>query len=104
MTTPLEVAQEELAAAHAPDPRWMEEDLSPHAVLLYCWEQAKVALEVATAAATSLGGPADEEQPVVNEVLNGVSAALAGYTVSLCALEVLPPAALDALKAGPRGR
>jgi hypothetical protein len=90
----------ELTPAHAVLLESIEEDLTPQAALYFCWEMAKVALTIATAAAASLADPDDDNQPVLSEMINGVSEALAGYTVALMALDVLPPVAGEAMKSG----
>ncbi len=99
MTT-LEQVQAELADGMAPLPELWAYDLSPQAAVLYAWELAKTVLSVQAAAAMSTGADVEEEQPVITEILNGCSAALAGYTHALVVLEVLPQAAEDALVTG----
>jgi hypothetical protein len=98
--TALQQCQSELADASAPSPSWMEEDLLPAAALYYTWEVNKVALTIATAAMASLGDDVDIDDPTVHNVLNGVSAAVAGLTVALVALDVLPKEAEEAITSG----
>jgi len=98
--TALEDAQAELAEASVPAPDWIEEDLTPTAALLYCFETTKVGLRVATAAAVSLQADPDDEIPAISALLNGCAAALAGYTHALVALEVLPKEAEEAMLSG----
>lgn len=96
----LERVQAELAEGMAPLPELWAYDYSPQAALLYAWELAKTVMSMQTAGAQALAGDTDELQPVVTEVLNGVAAALAGYTHALVALEVLPPEAEEAIASG----
>jgi len=99
--TPLETAQVELTKLGVPMPGDFMGDLSPVAGLLFLQRTAEAALAVMADASETLGDPADEANPTVSEVLNGVSAALAGTMHALVALEVLPVAAEEAmLKAG----
>lgn len=98
--TPLEMCQAELADAKVPTPDFLGEDLTPAPLLLWCFEAAKIALTAVTAGAVAIQGDEDTEVPVMTEVLNGVSQALAGYMYALVKLEVLPQAALDSISAG----
>src|SRR5271154_2237916 len=100
LVTPLEMCQAELADAKTLTPDFLAEDLTPAAAILWGFEASKVLLTMVTAAAASLDVPEDEEQPVMTEVLNGVSSALAGYMYALVKLEVLPEAALEAIASG----
>jgi hypothetical protein len=98
--TPLELVQDELAATKTPTPDFLAEDLTPTAAIYWGFEAAKVLLTITTAAAASLDVPEGEEQPVMTEALNGVSQALVGYLYALVKLEVLPEAALQAIRDG----
>lgn len=84
-----------------PIPADFIETLSPHAAGLWCWEAAKSLMVVLAAASASLMADNDEEQPTINEVLNGAAASLAGLTHSLVALGVLPPEAEAAIAQAP---
>lgn len=98
--TALEFCQAELAGAKAPDPGWIEQDLTPATAIYYGFEVAKVLLTIATAAAASLEEDPNQDQPVMTEVLNGAAFALAGYIHALVALEVLPKSAEEAMASG----
>ena len=98
--TALEQAQAELSDAMVPMPADYMDDLTPQAGLLLGFELAKFCLTMVTDAAASLGVPDGEEQPTISEVLNGVSAMVAGACHALVALGVLPQAAEDALEVG----
>jgi hypothetical protein len=98
--TPLELCQDELVATKTPTPDFLSEDLTPATAIYWGFEAAKVLLTITTAAAASLDVPEGEEQPVMTEALNGVAMALTGYTYALVQLEVLPEAALLAIRAG----
>lgn len=98
--TPLEACQAELVDAKVPTPDFLGEDLTPPTILYWCFEAAKIALTAVTAGAASLTEAQDEEQPVMTEVLNGVTFALAGYTHALVALDVLPKQAEEAISSG----
>jgi hypothetical protein len=98
--TALESAQAELSESMVPYPDDFLTDYSPQAALLFLRQCSMVALQMMTAGAVSLGADADETQPVVSEVLNGVSACVAGSTHALVALGVLPVEAEEALVNG----
>jgi hypothetical protein len=98
--TPLELCQDELVATKTPTPDFLSEDLTPATAIYWGFEAAKVLLTITTAAAASLDVPEGEEQPVMTEALNGVAMALTGYTYALVQLEVLPEAALLAIRDG----
>ncbi|WP_343576708.1 hypothetical protein [Mycobacterium sp.] len=99
---PLAAAQAELSAAMVPWPDDYVEDLTPPAALLVLRQMAMATLKVVAGATISLGEDSDEPQPTVDQVLNGVAAAIVGSTSALVALGALPAAALDAL--GPSGQ
>lgn len=96
--TPLESVQAELSAAMIPWPDDYLADLSPGAILLLMRQMSMAALKAITAAALSLGEPADEANDTVAACVNGVAAAIAGATHALVALELLPPEAEAALE------
>jgi hypothetical protein len=98
--TALEQAQAELADSFTPHPDEFMDAYSPQAALLFLRQVSMACLKVVTGAAASINGGEDEEQPTLNEVLNGVSAAVAGSTHALVALEVLPIEAEEALVKG----
>jgi hypothetical protein len=98
--TPLELVQDELANTHHVEPDFLGQDFTPSTALFWMFGAAQEMLTIITAAAVSLDVPQGEEQSVMTEALNGVSMALVGYTYALVQLEVLPQAALDAIKAG----
>ena len=100
MPSPLETVQAELAKLHFPWPADFLPDATPQAALEYARQLASVLLGMVTDAAASLAGPADEEQPTVSEVLNGVAMMVAGATHALVALGVLPVEAEEALSSG----
>jgi len=95
--TALEQAQEELAASMVPWPDDFMGDYTPQAGLLFGRQVAMCLLGMVTDAAASLGSDPAEEEPVVMEALNGVAAAVAGFTHALVALGVLPAEAEEAL-------
>lgn len=101
-TDPLVAVQDELAAAMVPWPDDYLQQLSPQAALLVLRQMAMACLTVVTGAAVSLDEDPDGEAGVIAEALNGVSAALAGATHALVALEVLPAEAEQALAEGAR--
>ena len=92
----LEVAQEELGNTMMPHPDEFMEDYSPQAALLFGRQVAMSCLRISIAAARSLEVADTEEVPTATEVLNGVSAAVVGFTHALVALGVLPQEAEDA--------
>ena len=96
--TPLEACQAELVEANTPSPDFLGEDLTPAPILLWMFEASKIAMQAVTAAAAALEVDPDEPQPVMSDVLNGVSMALGGYMYALVRLEVFPPEALEAVK------
>lgn len=96
--TPLEMAQAELSDAMVPWPDDYLDDLTPPAAFLVLRQAALVCLKVATGAAASLVDEGSETQPVADEVLNGIAAAVAGSTHALVALGVLPQEAEVALE------
>ena len=98
--TSVDLAMAELAESMIPHPDQFLEDYSPPAALLFGRQVAMVCLKIAAGAAASLDVDRDEEQPVLSKVLNGVAAAVAGFTHALVALEVLPVEAEEALAAG----
>jgi hypothetical protein len=98
--TPLELVQDELANTHHVEPDFLGQDFTPSTALFWMFGAAQEMLTIITAAAASLDVPEGEEQPVMTEALNGVSMALMGYTYALVQLQVLPQAALDAIRAG----
>src|SRR5579862_582872 len=98
--TPLEMCQAELVDAKVPTPDFLGEDLTPGTILYWLSEAAKIAMTAVNAAALALETPEDEEQPVMTEVMNGTAQALVGYTYALVQLQVLPEAALEAIRSG----
>lgn len=101
--TLLEVAQDELADSMAPFPEDFMETYSPPAAFLFLRQCAMVALKIATGAAASLAGEADETEPVAVEVLNGIAMCVAGATHALVSLDVLPREAEEAMAGEPEG-
>lgn len=95
--TALDDAQSELGTKMIPLPEWLEEDVTPVTALYWVYEAVKLALPIATGFAQNLQIDEAEEQPVLTELLNGVSFAVAGMTHAMVALEVLPQEAEDAL-------
>lgn len=85
--------QAELSAGMVPWPDDYVEELSPQAALLLLRQMAMATLRVTTAAAVSLEEDPDEPAGPLDEVANGVAAAIMGATHALVALEVLPPEA-----------
>lgn len=98
--TALDDARTELGTKAVPMPDFLEEDVTPVTALYWLWEASKVGLGIATAFAQNLQLDGDEEQPVITELLNGASFALAGMTHALVALEVLPKEVEEALGNG----
>lgn len=96
----LELAQEELASYMGPWPDEFMPDYTPQAGLLFARQVAMCCLTMVTDAAASLAGEAGDDEAVLHDVLNGVSAAVAGFTVALVALGVLPPEAEEAMVSG----
>lgn len=93
----LDTAQAELAAGMVPWPDDYVEALSPHAALLLLRQMAMASLKVVAGATLSLGEDGDEMAGVVDEMVNGVAACIAGSTHALVALGVLPPEAEEAI-------
>jgi len=98
--TILDAAQAELASDMVPWPDDYVETLTPPAALLLGRQMAMVVAKVCTAAMVSLEENEDEPAGVEAEVLNGLAAAVAGFTHAMVALEILPPEAEEALEAG----
>jgi hypothetical protein len=98
--TPLELVKDELANVVHVEPDFLSQDFTPSTALFWMFGAAQEMLTIITVAAASLDVPEGEEQPVMTEALNGVSQALVGYVYALVQLEVLPQAALDAIRAG----
>lgn len=96
----LQHCKDQLADKMWPQPESMEEDLDPQTAAYYAWEMTKEVLVMVTAIMASPDNKDDEVDDSVHDVLNGVRSALAGYTVALCALGVLPKQALEAITAG----
>jgi hypothetical protein len=93
----LQKCKDELADKMWPQPESMEEDLQPYTATYYAWEMVKEVLVMVTA---MMATPDDKDADVddsVHHVLNGVEAALAGLTVALNAMGVLPDEALAAI-------
>ena len=98
--TILDAAQAELAAGTVPWPDDYVQDLTPPAALLLGRQMAMAVAVVCTAAMVSLDEGSDEPAGIEAEVLNGLAAAVAGFTHAMVALEILPPEAEAALEAG----
>ena len=92
-----ESGQVELRKLGVPLPSEFMVDLSPIAALLFLQDTAEGALRCLTDAVARDNEDGAEVQPVVSEVLNGMTAALAGTIHALVALEVLPPEAEAAM-------
>lgn len=97
--SPMQSAQVELSKLGVPMPNDFMTDLSPIAALLFMQACAEATLSVVTGATAADDDPKDEVNPTISEVLNGISAALAGSVHALVALEVLPPEAEAAMVA-----
>ena len=93
----LEATQAELSGAMVPWPDDYVEELSPHAALLLCRQMAMATMKVITGAALSLDEDPDGDAGVLDEITNGVAAAIAGTTHACVALGVLPPEAEEAI-------
>ena len=89
----LDTVQAELSRAMVPWPDDYVETLTPHAALLVARQMAMAVLKVVTGAAVSLGEDESEPAGALDGVVNGVMAAVAGYTHALVELGVLPPEA-----------
>ena len=100
MTDALENVQAELSAAMVPFPDEYVESLTPGAVLFLLRQMSMAALGVVAGASASIAEEAGDDTPALNEVLNGVSMAVAGSTHALVALELLPAEAEAALEGG----
>lgn len=96
----LELAQAELAEAMVPWPDEFMKDYTPQAGLLFARQVAMCCLTMVTDAAASLASDSAGEETTVHEILNGVSAAVAGLTHALVTLEVLPKEAEEAMVHG----
>ena len=99
----LENVQAELAAAMVPFPDDYAEELTPHAALFIGRQLSMCVQKVVTGAAISLDEDPDGEAGAIAEVLNGVAAAVAGFTHACVALGILPPEAEEALADGIAG-
>lgn len=97
--SPFQSGQVELSKLGVPMPQDFMTDLSPVAALLFLQSCAEATLSVVTGASAADDDPKDEVNPTISEVLNGISAALAGSVHALVALEVLPPEAEEAMTA-----
>jgi hypothetical protein len=97
--SPFQSGQVELSKLGVPMPQDFMTDLSPVAALLFLQSCAEATLSVVTGASVADDDPKDEVNPTISEVLNGISAALAGSVHALVALEVLPPEAEEAMTA-----
>lgn len=98
--TTLDAAQAELVSGLFPHPDEFMESLSPPAALLFARQVSMATLKVLAGAAISLDEDPDGDGGAVTEVLNGLAAAVAGYTHAMVALELLPPEAEEALESG----
>lgn len=96
----LDAAQAELASDMVPWPDDYVETLTPPAALLLGRQMALVVAKVCTAAMVSLDADSDEPAGIEAEVLNGLAAAVAGFTHAMVALEILPIEAEEALTSG----
>lgn len=95
--TPLEAAKVELMKLGVPMPQdWMQH-LSPVSALLVLQNVCEAAVTVMSGAFADPSNELDPDSPVAAEVLNGVTAGLAGSVHALVALEVLPKEAEEAL-------
>ena len=97
--SPMQSAQVELSKLGVPMPNDFMTDLSPIAALLFLQSCAEATLSVVTGATAADDDLKGEVNPTISEVLNGISAALAGSVHALVALEVLPPEAEAAMVA-----
>ena len=95
--TPLELAQTELAESMVPWPDDFMMEYTPQAGLLFGRQVSMCLMQMVADAAASLVEEGEETEPVANEVMNGVAAAIAGLTHALVALGVLPEEAEEAL-------
>lgn len=95
-----EQATAELSAGMVPWPDDYVEDLTPSAALVLCRQMAMATLKVVMGGALSLDEDPDESAGVMDEIVNGCAAAVAGLTHACVALELLPVEAEEALEAG----
>jgi hypothetical protein len=93
VVTSLEAAQAELAESMVPWPDDFMMDYHLNSALLFARQVAMCTAKVAVAFANNVAESPDEPQPVLDEVQNGIAAAVMGLTHALVALEVLPPEA-----------
>jgi hypothetical protein len=99
-TSALDAVQGELSTAHFPFPADFLSDVSPQAAIEFGRQVAGILLQMVTDAAALIAKEDGDDQPTVNEALNGVAMMVAGATHALVALGVLPVEAEEALAGG----
>ena len=96
---PIDQVLAELADTMMPHPDEYLDTYTPGAAFMLGRQVYMACLLIAAGASALLAQDDGDNQPVANEVLNGVAMAVAGFTHALVTLDILPKEAEEALAA-----